>query len=121
MAKENHFTLELPACSAEDSGQYTCRVSDAAGSANITCSAQLEVHQRERLSAEVIRNQVCGLTTLYNEFVDRISVSAAERQEREASNHPVFISKLKDSEMLKESTSSFMLHVKGNPNPEMKL
>ena len=57
----------------------------------------------------------------YDEIVDRISVSAAERQEREASNHPVFISKLKDSEMLKESTSSFMLHVKGNPNPEMKL
>ena len=48
-------------------------------------------------------------------------VSAAERKEREASNHPVFIAKLKDSEMLKDSTSSFMLHVKGNPNPEMKL
>ena len=53
VAKENHFTLELPACSAEDSGQYTCRVSDAAGSANITCSAQLEVHQRENFSLKI--------------------------------------------------------------------
>ena len=50
VAKENHFTLEMPACSAEDSGQYTCRVSDAAGTANVTCSAQLEVHQRESIS-----------------------------------------------------------------------
>lgn len=53
VAKENHFTLELPTCSAEDSGQYTCRVSDAAG-ANVTCSAQLEVHQRKRLFAPQI-------------------------------------------------------------------
>jgi hypothetical protein len=43
MAKENHFTLELPSCSADDGGQYTCRVSDATGG-SVTCSAHLEVH-----------------------------------------------------------------------------
>ncbi len=48
VAKENHFTLELPACTADDGGQYTCRVSDGSG-ANITCSAHLDVHKRESL------------------------------------------------------------------------
>jgi hypothetical protein len=48
-------------------------------------------------------------------------VTPDERKERELSNHPVFISKLKDSEILRDSTASFMLHVKGNPNPELKM
>ena len=49
-----------------------------------------------------------------------ISVTAAERKEREASNHPVFMVKLKNAELITESTSSLMVHVKGNPNPEVK-
>jgi len=48
-------------------------------------------------------------------------VSAEERKEREESNHPVFIVKLRESELLLGSTASFMLHVKGNPNPDVKL
>jgi len=46
VARENHFTLELANCGADDGGQYVCRVSDAAGQ-TVTTSAHLEVHQRE--------------------------------------------------------------------------
>lgn len=91
VAKENVFTLELTSVQDSDSGQYTCRLTNAAGEA-ATCSAQLEVHQ----------------------------LSAAERQEREASNHPVYLVKLKNSELISDSTASLMLHVKGNPNPDIK-
>ena len=45
-AKENHFTLELQNCMAEDAGQYTCRVTGNKGE-NVTCSAHLEVHTCE--------------------------------------------------------------------------
>ncbi len=48
-------------------------------------------------------------------------VSPQERKEREASNHPVFLVKLRESELILGSTASFMIHVKGNPNPDVKL
>jgi len=48
-------------------------------------------------------------------------VSAAEKKEREASNQPVFLVKLKNSELIADSTASLMVHVKGNPNPDVKL
>jgi hypothetical protein len=49
------------------------------------------------------------------------AVTPKEREERESSNHPVFLVKLRDSEFLLDSTASFMMHVKGNPNPDVKL
>ncbi len=49
------------------------------------------------------------------------SVTAAEKKEREESNHPVYLVKLKNSELIADSTASLMLHVKGNPNPDVKL
>ena len=48
VAKENHFTLELSKTVAGDSGQYTCRVTNP-NNESVTCSAQLEVHQRKLL------------------------------------------------------------------------
>ncbi len=50
-----------------------------------------------------------------------IAVTPEERKEREASNHPVFLVKLRESELILDSTASFMIHVHGNPNPEVKL
>ena len=44
-----------------------------------------------------------------------------EKKAREESNHPVFMVKLRDSELLLGSVASFMIHVKGNPEPEVKL
>jgi len=91
VAKENVFTLSFDKAQAGDKGTYACRVTNANGEAT-TCSAQLEVH----------------------------TLSAAERKEREASNLPVFMVKLKNAELIKDSTSSLMVHVKGNPNPDVK-
>ena len=48
-------------------------------------------------------------------------MSAAEKKEREESNHPVFIVKLRNSELIKDSVASFMIHARGNPAPEMKI
>ena len=48
-------------------------------------------------------------------------MTAAEKKEREESNHPVYLVKLKNSELIADSTASLMLHVKGNPNPDVKL
>ena len=46
VAKENVFTIEIASVKAEDSGNYTCRLTKDNGEV-ATCSAQLEVHQRE--------------------------------------------------------------------------
>jgi len=91
-SKGNTFSLCVTGCKPEDSGQYTCRVT-ATGGESATCSANLEVH----------------------------SLSAAEKKEREESNHPVFIVKLRNSEIIKDSVASFMIHARGNPAPEMKI
>ena len=48
-AKENAFTLELSNVQGGDSGQYTCRVTDA-NQVTITCSAHLEVHACKHLA-----------------------------------------------------------------------
>jgi hypothetical protein len=48
-------------------------------------------------------------------------VTPAERKERESSNQPVFLVKLRNSELIIDSTASFMVHVRGNPNPDVKL
>lgn len=48
-------------------------------------------------------------------------MSASEKKEREESNHPVFIVKLRNSELIKESAASFMIHARGNPAPEIKI
>jgi len=91
-SKDNLFSLELSNCTTADSGQYTCRVT-ASGGETATCSANLEVH----------------------------NLSAAEKKQREESSHPVFIVKLRNSEFIKDSVASFMIHCRGNPTPDIKI
>jgi len=91
-SKDNLFTLELTNCTTDDSGQYTCRVT-ASGGETATCSANLEVH----------------------------NLSAAEKKSREESSHPVFIVKLRNSEFIKDSAASFMVHCRGNPTPDLQI
>merc|ERR1711973_741592 len=81
-AKENVFTLSIEKVAGADSGQYTCRVTNA-NNETCTCSAQLEVHQ----------------------------LSAAEKAEREKSQAPVYMVKLRDTDAILGSTASFMIHV----------
>ena len=49
------------------------------------------------------------------------AVSAAEKAEREKSQAPVYMVKLRDTDAILGSTASFMIHVRGNPNPEVEL
>ena len=49
------------------------------------------------------------------------AVSAAEKAEREKSQAPVYMVKLRDTDAILGSTASFMIHVRGNPNPEVQL
>merc|ERR1719210_3036057 len=90
-AKDNVFTLEITKVAAGDKGNYTCRVTNDNGEA-VACSAQLEVH----------------------------ALSAAEKKERENSQHPVFMVKLMNSTLITDSSASLMVHVRGNPNPDVK-
>ena len=55
-----------------------------------------------------------------NQFVF-VSVSASEKADREKSQAPVYMVKLRDSQAILGSTASFMIHVRGNPNPEVTL
>ena len=61
------------------------------------------------------------LFVIYIKFQTPLTVTPAERKEREASNAPVYIVKLRDSDIILESTASLMLHVHGNPNPAVEL
>ena len=47
-------------------------------------------------------------------------VSAAEKKTRETSQKPVFMGKLMNTALITDSSASMMVHVKGNPNPEVK-
>ena len=69
----------------------------------------MNLFQNSRNSLETILKFLCFL------------VSAAERKEREDSQHPVYLVKLQNADLITDSTASLMLHVKGNPNPEVKL
>ena len=44
-----------------------------------------------------------------------------EKAEREKSQAPVYMVKLRDTDAILGSTASFMIHVRGNPNPEVQL
>merc|ERR1712058_35173 len=87
-SKDTLFSLDISNCAPEDSGLYTCRIT-ATGGETATCSANLEVH----------------------------SLSAAEKKQREESSHPVFLVKLRNSEFIKDSVASFMIHCRGNHTP----
>jgi hypothetical protein len=90
-AKENVFSLELSGVQSGDSGQYSCRVTDG-NQVTITCSANLEVH----------------------------GLSAAEKKARQDSQAPVYLVKLRESDLILESTAALMVHVHGNPNPAVE-
>ena len=48
-------------------------------------------------------------------------VSAAEKKQREESSHPVFLVKLKNTDFIKDSAASLMLHCRGNPMPDIQI
>lgn len=48
-------------------------------------------------------------------------VTAEEKKARAEANAPIFLVRLKDTELMENTYLRFMVKVKGDPNPEMKL
>lgn len=48
-------------------------------------------------------------------------VTPEEKKARAEANAPIFLVRLKDTELLENTYLRFMVKVKGDPNPEMKL
>ncbi|XP_017890129.1 obscurin isoform X5 [Ceratina calcarata] len=84
------FKLQLQNVMESDSGIYIARAINSDGQS--TCTAQLIV---EKLSPE-------------------------EKKARSEANAPIFLVRLKDTELLENTYLRFMVKVKGDPNPDMK-
>nr|XP_031831778.1 obscurin isoform X2 [Nomia melanderi] len=84
------FKLTLQNVLESDSGIYIARAMNSEGQS--TCTAQLVV---QKLTQE-------------------------EKQARAEANAPIFLVRLKDTELLQNTFLRFMVKVKGNPNPDMK-
>ncbi|OAD62661.1 Muscle M-line assembly protein unc-89 [Eufriesea mexicana] len=84
------FKLQLQNVLESDSGIYIARAMNSEGQS--TCTAQLIV---QKLTPE-------------------------EKKARAEANAPIFLVRLKDTELLENTYLRFMVKVKGDPNPEMK-
>ncbi|XP_024939523.1 obscurin isoform X4 [Cephus cinctus] len=87
---ENSFKLQIQNVLESDSGIYIARAVNGDGQA--TCTAQLIVQE----------------------------LTAEERKARAEANSPIFLVRLKDTELLENTYLRFMIKVKGDPNPELK-
>ncbi|XP_043255290.1 obscurin-like isoform X3 [Colletes gigas] len=84
------FKLTLQNVLESDSGIYIARAMNSDGQS--TCTAQLIVQQ----------------------------LTAEEKKARAEANAPIFLVRLKDTELLENTYLRFMVKVKGDPNPDMK-
>ncbi|XP_076638516.1 obscurin isoform X8 [Colletes latitarsis] len=84
------FKLTLQNVLESDSGIYIARAMNSEGQS--TCTAQLIVQQ----------------------------LTAEEKKARAEANAPIFLVRLKDTELLENTYLRFMVKVKGDPNPDMK-
>jgi hypothetical protein len=48
-------------------------------------------------------------------------VNPEEKKARAEANAPIFLVRLKDTELLENTYLRFMIKIKGDPNPEVKL
>ncbi|XP_066993446.2 obscurin isoform X3 [Anabrus simplex] len=89
--KDNsQFRLEIMHCRESDSGLYTAKATNEIGTS--TCTAQLVVQE----------------------------LSDEEKKRRAEANAPMFLVKLKDTELLENTYLRFMVKVQGTPNPTVK-
>ncbi|XP_011062355.1 PREDICTED: muscle M-line assembly protein unc-89 isoform X5 [Acromyrmex echinatior] len=87
---DNICKLEIQNVHESDSGIYIARALNVNGEA--TCTAQLVVQQ----------------------------LSPEEKKARVEANSPIFLVRLKDTELLENTYLRFMIKVKGDPNPEIQ-
>ncbi|XP_035445096.2 obscurin isoform X4 [Spodoptera frugiperda] len=90
LENDGGFKLELKHCRESDAGVYTAIAENLKGNAH--CTAQLVVQE----------------------------LTAEERRERNALKAPYFLVALKDTEIMENTYLRFMVHVKGDPNPDVK-
>lgn len=62
-----------------------------------------------------------GKKNFHAKLVFLFAVTEEERKQRAEANHPVFLVQLKDTELLQDTYLRFMVKVKGNPNPTVRL
>ncbi|XP_063238451.1 obscurin isoform X6 [Bacillus rossius redtenbacheri] len=84
------FRLEIQHCLESDSGTYTARAANPAGTS--TCTAQLVVQE----------------------------LTEEDRRQRAEANAPLFLVRLKDTELLENTFLRFMIKVKGSPSPALQ-
>ncbi|XP_035730757.1 obscurin-like isoform X6 [Vespa mandarinia] len=87
---DKSFKLQIQNVHESDSGIYIARAMNGDGQA--TCTAQLVVQE----------------------------LTSEEKKARAEANSPIFLVRLKDTELLENTYLRFMIKVKGNPNPELK-
>ncbi|XP_015180266.1 PREDICTED: muscle M-line assembly protein unc-89 isoform X4 [Polistes dominula] len=87
---EKSFKLQIQNVHESDSGIYIARAMNGDGQA--TCTAQLVVQE----------------------------LTAEEKKARAEANSPIFLVRLKDTELLENTYLRFMIKVKGDPIPELK-
>ncbi|XP_047356867.1 obscurin isoform X7 [Vespa velutina] len=87
---DKSFKLQIQNVHESDSGIYIARAMNGDGQA--TCTAQLVVQE----------------------------LTPEEKKARAEANSPIFLVRLKDTELLENTYLRFMIKVKGNPNPELK-
>lgn len=109
------FKLEIENVTESDSGIYTARAVNGDGAS--TCTAQLVVQKCKRpfsfaLNPSILEN--------IHEYFD-LTVTSEERKARAEANSPIFLVRLKDTELLESTYLRFMVKVKGDPNPDLKL
>lgn len=109
----NVYRLDIKNCSEADSGIYIAKASS--GSETSTSSAQLYVHTRKNNSTKIM-----NFFSL-NFFLNSIKVTVDQKNELAESNMPHFVVRLKDTEVLENTFLRFMVKVKGEPHPIVKL
>lgn len=106
------YKLQIENVLESDSGIYIARAANGDGQA--TCTAQLVV--QECKSCTLYRITMILLTLFF-----LVTVTEEEKKARAEANSPIFLVRLKDTELLENTYLRFMIKVKGDPNPDLKL
>lgn len=111
--KENNtYRLDIKHCLESDSGIYVAKATN--GNETSTSSAQLIVQECKN----IVIFFICLLSNIC--FII-FKVTAEQKANLSDSNAPYFTIKLKDTEIIQNTFLRFMVKVRGDPNPIVKL
>lgn len=111
--KENNlYKLQLNKVIMSDSGTYTVKAENDLGES--TSTALLFVENRKSICLFLNEININYKTWIF-------SVSADEKKARAKANAPIFAVKLADTELLENTHARFMIEIKANPLPKLRL